>query len=210
MGLTLEVPGSNNFERRAGAHLLAIATTAQPSHNEEPIPREPMEARNKLVAEATPEEIKLILGWMMDFRSLVISLPDNKHTAWSNSIQELLVTGLAKAKELETLIGRLGHLGMVLPFVYHFLSRLREWHHKSKNKRYPTTMPTECRLDLGLMFLDKAHAGIDMNLLSFRHPTHIYRSNSCPFGLGGYSGGKLPSLGKESSEGSPRVDTYNT
>ena len=189
IGLTLDVPGSNNLERLAGAHLLAIATTARPSHDEEPIPREPMEARNKLVAEAKPEEIKLILGWMMDFRSLVISLPDNKHTAWSNSIQELLVAGKAKAKELETLIGRLGHLGMVLPFVYHFLSRLREWHHKSKNKRYPTIMPSECQLDLGLMitFLDKAHAGIDMNLLSFRRPTHIYRSDSCPFGLGGYS-----------------------
>jgi len=37
------------------------------------------------VAEATPEEIKLILRWIMDFRSLVISLPDNKHTVWSIS-----------------------------------------------------------------------------------------------------------------------------
>jgi hypothetical protein len=131
------MPGSNNLDRLAGTHLLAIATTAQSSHDEELIPREPMEARNKLVAEATPEEIKLILGWMMDFRSLIISLPNNKHMVWSRSIQELLVTGSAKAKELETLIGRLGHLGMVLPFVYHFLSRLREWHHKSKNKRHP-------------------------------------------------------------------------
>ena len=190
VGLTLDVPGSNNLERLAGAHLLAIAATAQPSHDDEPIPREPMEARNKLVAEATPEEeIKLILGWTMDFRSLIISLPDNKYTAWSESIQQLLVTGSAKAKELETLIGRLGHLGMILPFVYHFLSRLREWHHKSRNKRHPTDMPTECRLDLGLMmkFLNKAHDGIDMNLLSFRRPTHIYRSDLCPFGLGGYS-----------------------
>lgn len=145
-----------------------------------------MEARNKLVAEATPEEIKLILGWTLDFWSLIISLPDNKHTVWSGSIQQLLVTGSAKAKELETLISCLGHLGMILPFVYHFLSRLREWHHKPKNKQHPSTMPTECRLDLGLMmkFLDKAHDGIDMNLLSFRRPTHIYRSDLCPFGLG--------------------------
>ena len=53
VGLTLDVPGSNNLERLAGAHLLAIAATARPSHDEEPIPREPMEAINKLVAEAT-------------------------------------------------------------------------------------------------------------------------------------------------------------
>ena len=120
MGLTLDMPGSNNLNRLAGAHLLAIATTARPSHDEEPIPREQMEARNKLMAEATPEEIKLILRWTMDFRSLIISLPNNKHTVWSGSIKQLLVTGSAKAKELETLIGRLGHLGMILPFVYHF------------------------------------------------------------------------------------------
>jgi hypothetical protein len=38
-----------------------------------------------------------------------------------------------------------------------------------------------------LRFLDIAKKGIDMNLIAFRKPTHIYRSDSCPFGLGGYS-----------------------
>ena len=38
-----------------------------------------------------------------------------------------------------------------------------------------------------MKFLDKAHDGIDMNLLSFQRPTHIYRSDSCPIGLEGYS-----------------------
>jgi hypothetical protein len=38
-----------------------------------------------------------------------------------------------------------------------------------------------------MKFLDKAHDGIDLNLLSFRRPTHIYRSDLSPFGLGGYS-----------------------
>jgi hypothetical protein len=38
-----------------------------------------------------------------------------------------------------------------------------------------------------LVFLHKAFTGIDMNLISFRRPTHIYQSNSCPYGLGGYS-----------------------
>jgi hypothetical protein len=189
VGLTLDVPGTNNLERGAGAHLLAIAATARPSHVEEPIPREEMEAINKLVAEATPEEMKVILGWLMDFNKLVISLPDNKYLAWSESIQVILIKGAARAKELETLIGRMGHLGVVIPFVYHFLSRLREWHHRSRNKRFPTTLSTDCRLDLALMleFLHKAREGIDMNIISFRRPTHIYRSDSCPFGLGGYS-----------------------
>jgi len=93
-----------------------------------------MEAEAKLAAEASPEEVKLILilGWKMDFRELIMSLPDNKYIVWSADIGKMLTSGSAKAKELETLIGRLGHLGMIIPFVYHFLSRLREWQDKSR------------------------------------------------------------------------------
>ena len=189
IALTLDIPGSNNLERCSGAHLLAIEATARPSHADEPIPREEMAALNKLIAEAGPEEEKTILGWKMDFNGLIISLPSNKFQAWSDGISEMLVNGRAKAKELESLIGRLGHLGAIIPYVFHFLSRLREWHHRSKNKRHPTQMSTECRLDLMLMldFLHKAKQGVDMNIVSYRKPTNIYRSDSCPFGLGGYS-----------------------
>ena len=44
------------------------------------------------------------------------------------------------------------------------------------------------RNDLILMihFLEIAKQGINMNLIAFRQPTHVYRSDSCPFGLGGY------------------------
>jgi hypothetical protein len=38
-----------------------------------------------------------------------------------------------------------------------------------------------------LSFLHKAYTGINMNLISFRCSTHIYKSDSCPYGLGGYS-----------------------
>jgi hypothetical protein len=38
-----------------------------------------------------------------------------------------------------------------------------------------------------LHFLEIAKKGIDMNLIAFCSPTHIYQSDSCPFGLGGYS-----------------------
>ncbi len=38
-----------------------------------------------------------------------------------------------------------------------------------------------------LRFLKIAKKGIDMNLIAFHQPTHVYQSDSCPFGLGGYS-----------------------
>ena len=56
IGLTMDMTGTNNLERSAGAHLLAIAATARPSHDNEPIPREAMEAEAKLAAEASPED----------------------------------------------------------------------------------------------------------------------------------------------------------
>jgi hypothetical protein len=38
-----------------------------------------------------------------------------------------------------------------------------------------------------LGFLKIAKDGISLNIIAFRRPTHIYRSDSCPTGLGGYS-----------------------
>ena len=35
-------------------------------------------------------------------------------------------------------------------------------------------------------FLNIAKKGIGMNLIAFRKLTHVYWSDSCPFGLGGY------------------------
>jgi hypothetical protein len=147
-----------------------------------------MDARDKLKAEAGLSEKKMILGWSFDFRRLLISLPKNKFIAWTSTINKLLVDGLSTPKELESTIGRLGHLTLVVPGVHHFLSHLRELQQLSTHRR-SIRLSDHCREDLLLMlwFLEIARQGIDMNLVAFRRPTHVYRSDCCPFGLGGYS-----------------------
>jgi hypothetical protein len=47
----------------------------------------------------------------------------------------------------------------------------------------------ECCKDLELMLniIKTAHDGISMNIIVYRQPTHVYHSDSCPAGLGGYS-----------------------
>ncbi len=186
--LTVDIPGTDNLERCTAASLLAIHATARPKYPREPIPREEMEARNKLAVKARLEEEKIFLGWHIYFRRLIISLPDNKFIAWTDSINDILTCETSTAEELETTIGRLGHLGANVPFVYHFLSRLRDLQWRATKRRL-INIPQPCHDDLGLMlsFLHKAHTGIDINLLSFRRPMHIYRSDSCLYGLGGYS-----------------------
>ena len=108
--------------------------------------------------------------------------------AWSKGIKDILKANCTSFKELEKMIGRLVHLGTVLPQIHQFMSRLRELLRRAKNRR-SMTLPEAVVDDLKLMlsFLSEAAAGIDMNLLVYRRPTKIYRSDSCPAGLGGYS-----------------------
>ena len=70
-----------------------------------------MEARNKLKSEALLKEQKIILGWLIDFRRLLICLPENKYVAWSEAIQKMISVKVSTAKEIETNIGCLVHLG---------------------------------------------------------------------------------------------------
>ena len=149
-----------------------------------------MVSTKKLKAEAALSETKTILGWFWNFRQLIISLPYNKFVAWTKSVQDTISAGYVNSKEFESTIGRLNHLSLVVPFIKHFLSQLREllWKAQRLAQRL-TKIPTDCIDDLKLMiyFIKKAHEGINMNQIAYRKPTHVYRSDSCPAGLGGYS-----------------------
>jgi hypothetical protein len=118
----------------------------------------------------------------------LIRLPKNKFIAWSEAIRKMIKDETSTAKEIKTNIGRLIHLGLAIPFIHHFMSRLRDLHTTAKRRR-SIKINYECLKDLEmfLVFLKIANDGISLNKIAFRRPTHIYRSDSCPAGLGGYS-----------------------
>jgi hypothetical protein len=70
-------------------------------------------------------ETKIILGWHFNFCTLTVTLPKQKHIAWSSKIQTMIADGRTTKKALKLTIGRLDHNGFVIPWVFHFLSRLR-------------------------------------------------------------------------------------
>ena len=82
-----------------------------------------MAARSKLLAEAGAEEIKIIMGWILNFITLTIALPKNKYVVWKVAIHEILEAGNTSFKKIEQMIGILVHLGIVLPSIHHFMSR---------------------------------------------------------------------------------------
>jgi hypothetical protein len=186
--LMVNIPGTGKIACGQSVSLLAINATARPNHPNKPILRESMDARDKLIAEAGLTEIKMILGWEFGFRRLKILLPENKFIAWTADVNQLLTTGMTTAKVLESTIGCLGHLALVVLGVYHFLSRLCKLQRLATHHRL-IRISDICKnyLLLMLCFLDIAKILIHMNLMVFRKMTHIYWSDSCPFGLGGYS-----------------------
>jgi len=185
-GLTVDI--DDNAVHLKRAPLLALVSAAQEVAEIEPLPRDDIEARPKLIAEAGLTEIKIFLGWLIDFRWMTIALPDNKFHAYSIAISEMLKRGCTSKGELETNIGRWVHLGQIIPTVHHFLSRLRFLKQRAENRRQITSNE-QCKDDLHflLFVLGKCNQGINLNLIAFRRPAHVYRSDSCPAGLGGYN-----------------------
>ena len=95
---------------------------ARPDKVNEPIPHETMAAKDKLLAEGCLSETKVILGWLFNFRMLTVSLPDHNFITWTAAIQKMITLKYTTSKDLHTTIGRIGHVGFVIPWVYHFLS----------------------------------------------------------------------------------------
>ena len=257
--------------RHSSAAPLAIHCAMRPNAGveKEPIPRRDAMAGEKLVAEGSPAESQICLGWTINTRLLLLLLPLDKFSAWSADIVDLLgrPDRVVTRPELETLIGRLNHASFVIPLSRHFLSNLRSKlkirprpnsRAKSKPKSNPSTEPrsteprpeprsTEPRTDpsqapipgtasesssdnrtvfqrvagkvtslvtkatsktqfrwlrnqtyrlsdedcsdlrLWLLLLEKAAKGISLNGLTMRNPTMLSVSDSCPFGLGGFT-----------------------
>jgi hypothetical protein len=73
-GLTVNPPGTLNADRLEASIPLAIEVAAQPNDVNEPIPRKPMVAQDKLKAEGGLAKLKVILGWLFNFRALTVSL----------------------------------------------------------------------------------------------------------------------------------------
>jgi hypothetical protein len=74
---------------------------------------------------------------------------------------------------------------MILPYVHHFLARMRTLLKKAKKQQSAVTIPEEVRLDLKLMdsVIRQAKKGVDMNNLAYRMPDHVFKNDSCPFGF---------------------------
>ena len=105
-------------------------------------------------------------------------------------MDKVIVKGAASQEATESMIGRLNHASYVIPLSCHFLNELRQKCLSTpRNQRQTIRFTKEELADLSLwqLFLDMAHRGMSINLLVLQTPTRIAWSDSCPFGIGGYT-----------------------
>ena len=99
-----------------------------------------------------------------------------------------LIKRRKKAKNLETLIGRLNHTESIIPLARHLLARIRLLHSKMNAFNWYRLRPNICdNLKLHMSIIQKSRKGILMNLLTYRELTCIYLTDACKIGIGGLS-----------------------
>ena len=176
---------------------LAIHTICRPLAPNEHITREDCLSLSKLAEEGTLSETAIVLGWHINTREMTVSLPLDKFKSWQNDINSILQYKNGSIEEIECLIGRLNHAASVLPLARYYLNRIRHTipqptmnKPRCQTKSHRKWLTKSTLEDLQLFhdtILPKIHRGININLLTYRRPTHILFSDACPQGLGGYS-----------------------
>ena len=84
-----------NCRRQPHVVPLAMHVTSRPHAGEmaEPIKRRALLSLPKLLAEGSPDEIQIVLGWQIDTRRMTIALPDDRFDAWMEGINEIIRLG---------------------------------------------------------------------------------------------------------------------
>jgi hypothetical protein len=105
-----------------------------------------------------------------------------KYEEWSSDIRKMITSKSSKGDKLRNTIGRLNHVGFIIPAARHFLGRLRHFEEHSYptievSRRIPRTVRDD--LTLWLDFLEQAHRGVSLNILTIREPTTLYRADAC-------------------------------
>jgi hypothetical protein len=179
-----------NISRGNAAAALALELVSRPPHEQEPVLRGHLASFSKLLAEGRLEEVKTILGWILDTRRLLLSLPPDKYKEWSADIVKMISSRSSTGDKIQQLVGRLNHVSFVIPAARHFLGRIRHFADTS----FPTTKairrtPRDVLDDLRLWldFLEQAKRGISLNILTIREPTTLYRADACKHGIGGFN-----------------------
>ena len=187
--LTIALDQEDEVKRSQEAPPLIFHSIFRPVDENEPLPRNDNMSKTKLAGEGQPCESKVMLGWLINTRTMRIYLPVDKAFDWKRDINNILKCIKVKHKQMETLIGRLNHCGHILPMGRYFLNRLR--HLMARCEKYGKQQLQKWEkedLQLWLQILDNASInGVSTNNITHSKVTSILVTDACEHGLGGFN-----------------------
>ena len=185
---------NDNLQRLRAASCTVLHAFAHKasSSSSSSIKRDNLVADDKNEAEGAPEELKIVLGWTLDSRRLLVKLPFHKWKAWKSQIESALKGSSIDEKTLSSIVGRLENVAVIIKMMGHFLNNLHYLLTQLEKQKYSyhrTKLNNRSRhdLELSLLFLDRAHAGINMNLITFRSPDIIHIGDASEHGMGAFA-----------------------
>jgi hypothetical protein len=186
--ITVFLDIQSNEIRSPAAPLLIMHLICRPIAADEPLPRPDFVSWSKFSAKGTPTEVQTILGWLVNTRTVMLSLSDDEYRALTNDVARTIKRKKITHQHLQTLIGRLMNLAVAIPLAAFFLNRLRAIERPDAKAyfRYHLKPSILKDLHIWLDFLKQANIGISLNLLTTRLPSHIAFLDSWPSGLGGF------------------------
>ena len=187
--ITVGVNERDNLKRITAAPCSVMHALAHSCSSNVHLPRDDIIADDKNEAEGAPEENKIVLGWSLNSRSLTIHLPVHKHKAWSSQLSSFMTRKSANLKDIQSLLGRLENIAIIIPMMGHFLNNIRQMEIKANitNKNQFLSKRVKDDLVLAQKFIDKAYNGVNMNTVTFRVPTITYINDASEHGLGGFA-----------------------
>ena len=191
--ITVMLEIKNWVSKGQNAAPLAIHTIFRPTQKDDPIPRDDATSTRKLKGEGTPDEAKVVLGWLINTRRFRIYLPKDKTSDWISDIDLILNNKTTSRKALESTIGRLNHAGYIIPHGRYFINRLR---HLLARCPHRGTIPINDSVTEDLKFWKVllqhiSTKGVNINNITFTEASVTTISDACEHGLGGYDSNGL-------------------
>ena len=130
----------SNVKRAFHAVPLVLDCIFRPTTDNESVERAPILAKDKLLAEGTLKIRQRILGWILDTHQMKLFVPQDKvdlimdilHT-FSTMAKQQTKLNTKHRKQLESLIGKLQDIALMVPEGRFFLNRLR-YRHKASGR----------------------------------------------------------------------------
>ena len=118
--ITAAVDNVNNLDRIEVAHCTVIREIAHNVKGKTYVPCQNIILDEKNEVEGAPEEKKICLGWLLNTRQLLISLPTHTYNAWDDQIASIIKQKSIKYEDLESILGRLENFAIILVMLDHF------------------------------------------------------------------------------------------